>query len=172
MRLKNFLAALVACFSLYGVSAAAAQDATPGSEARRLQLAGELIAVSTGRNMSKMLEDYVASELEAMGAEGEEADWMRTNMPPMMSRMVERMMADMRPAYAETFTVAELEAQIAFYSTPMGRTIAEKTVQLGIAQEDAMQAAVEVFTAEFERKFCAAFYCSDDGSTASKPARN
>ena len=80
--------------------------------------------------------------------------------------------ADLAPDYAETFTTEELEAQIAFYRTPLGRQIAGKAVELGIAQEAVLQEAMVAFLAEVESKYCAEFNCGtmSDGAAA-KPAR-
>jgi hypothetical protein len=93
-------------------------------------------------------------------------------MPAMIGRMMNRLMADLAPVYAETFTLEELEAQIAFYRTPVGRQVAAKTVELGVAQENLLQGAMAGFLVEFEQKYCAAFDCdASAGQAASKSGR-
>jgi uncharacterized protein len=169
MRIIHFIAAVWIGFA-FTAGGAGAQDA--GLE-QRTTMARELISLSSGPNFAKAMEQYVAAEVaKASEGEGEEAEWARTNMPIMVSRMMTGLMADLAPVYAETFTTEELEAQIAFYRTPLGRQIAAKAVELGIAQEALMQEAMVSFMTEVEAKYCAEFDCGtmSDGAAA-KPAR-
>lgn len=141
---------------------------------RRIVLARELIAVSSGPNLAKSIERYAQSEIEkaAQGQDTEEAAWIRANMPAMIGRMISRMMTDLEPVYAETFTVAELEAQIAFYRSPVGQDIAAKSMEIGMRQEAVMQTALMGLLTEFQSKFCAAFDCgADAGQAAAKRGR-
>lgn len=141
---------------------------------RRTDLARELIAVSSGPNLAKSIERYALSEIEkaAEGQDSDEASWVRANMPSMIGRMITRMMADLEPVYAEAFTIEELEAQIAFYRSPVGRGIAAKSMEVGIGQEAVMQTALMGLLTEFQSKFCAEFSCdAGGGQTAAKPDR-
>lgn len=169
MRIIHFIAAVWIGFALTA-GGATAQDA--GLE-QRTTLASELISLSSGPNFAKAMEEYVAAEIaKTSGGEGEEAEWARTNMPSMVSRMMTRLMADLAPVYAETFTTEELEAQIAFYRTPLGRQVAAKAIELGIAQEALMQEAMVSFMTEVESKYCAEFNCGTmSGGAAAKPIR-
>lgn len=169
MRTIHFIVAVWIGFVL-SAGAATAQDA--GLE-RRTTLARELISLSSGPNFAKAMEQYVAAEI-AKTAEGDEedAEWARTHMPAMISRMMTQLMADLAPVYAETFTTEELEAQIAFYRTPLGRQVAAKAIELGIAQEALMQEAMVGFMTEVESKYCAEFDCgATSGGAAAKPIR-
>ena len=169
MRIIHFIAAVWIGFAL-SAGAATAQD--EGLEQRTTQ-ARELISLATGPNFAKAMEQYVAAEI-AKTAEGdeEEAEWARANMPTMISRMMTQLMADLAPVYAETFTTEELEAQIAFYRTPLGRQVAAKAIELGIAQEALMQEAMVSFMTEVESKYCAEFNCgTTSGGAAAKPIR-
>ena len=140
----------------------------------RLALSGELISLSTGQNFAKMLDQYITGEVAKLEDDSAESAWLRDNLPGMTTRLVQQMLEDLRPVYAETFTLAELEAQIAFYRSPIGRQIASKTIQLGVAEEAVVQASMTAFLAEYETKFCAEFDCSPTASAAStaKPRRN
>ena len=169
MRIIHFIAAVWIGFAL-SAGGATAQDV--GLE-QRTTLARELISLATGPNFAKAMEQYVAAEI-AKTAEGdeEEAEWARTHMPAMISRMMTQLMADLAPVYAETFTTEELEAQIAFYRTPMGRQVAAKTIELGVAQEALIQEAMVSFMTEVESKYCAEFNCgTTSGGAAAKSVR-
>lgn len=169
MRIFHFI--VVAATLVFAAGSARAQDE---DLERRTALARDLIAVSTGPNLTKVIELHVAAEIEKVsaGEDGEEVAWVRAHMPAMVVRMTTRLMADLAPVYADTFTVEELEAQLTFYRTPMGRQIAAKSVELGIAQQGVTQDAMMAFLTEFLTKYCAEFECgAAAGQTASKPSR-
>lgn len=146
---------------------AAAQDA---DAARREELAQRLIEVSQGDNLTKSIETQVQARLAEMeDAEPEHLAWMRANMPRLLQRMAEQMLPRLADLYAETYSLEELEAQIAFYETPHGRAIANKGVALGMAQGRIIEEAGQAFVVDLMTKFCAEFECQTD-ETAAKPA--
>ena len=146
---------------------ATAQDA---DAARREQLAERLIEVSQGDNLTKSIATQVQARLAEMeDAEPEHRAWMRANMPRLLQRMADQMLPRLADLYAATFSLEELEAQIAFYETPHGRSIANKGVALGMAQGQIIQEAGQAFVVDLMTKFCAEFECGV-GQTAAKPA--
>ncbi len=147
----------------------APQDA---GSARRSLLARDLIGLSAGPNFAKEFERAMSDQMGKMdGKEGEEAAWVRANMPPMMSRVVARVMDDMAPVYAAIYTEDELRAQIDFYRSPIGRAVAGKSLALGVALQDVQASVLESFLIEFESKYCARFECGDAGQAVGKPGR-
>ncbi|WP_339930359.1 DUF2059 domain-containing protein [uncultured Brevundimonas sp.] len=156
------LIALVLALGL--TTPAMAQDA-PDADQRAL--AQRLIDLSTGSSLEKMIEQQADLAMAAMGdLPTAEAAWVRTNMPRMMRGMVDTMLADMVGAYAEIFSEAELEAQIAFYETPLGPSIANKALQLGVRQQAILGEVLQRYMTEFALKYCAEFDCS--GAAAAK----
>ncbi|WP_428063909.1 DUF2059 domain-containing protein [Brevundimonas sp.] len=139
--------------------------------ARRSSLARELIALSAGPNFAKEIERSIGAELEKIGeGQGEEAAWVRAAMPPMMGRMVTRLMDEMVPAYAEIYTEEELRGQIDFYRSPVGRSIATKTVPLAMATQEVQVSVMTDFMTELQSKYCARFTC-DPGQAGTKSRR-
>ena len=139
--------------------------------ARRSSLARELIALSAGPNFAKEIERSIGAELEKIGeGQGEEAAWVRAAMPPMMGRMVTRVMDEMVPAYAEIYTEEELRGQIDFYRSPVGRAIATKTVPLAMATQEVQVSVMTDFMTELQGKYCARFTCVP-GQTGAKSRR-
>ena len=62
--------------------------------ARRSALARELIDLSVGPNFMKEFERVMVAQMGELDKKGgEEAIWVRTNMPSMASRMIERFYA-------------------------------------------------------------------------------
>lgn len=125
-------------------AAALAQQADTDA-ARRTDMAQRLMNASQGdylNNLNKLVEEAV---LEAMGdldaMPSDEAAWFRRNVPSMTVRLVQDVIPQMTALYAETFTLAELEAQLAMFEGPLGRSIANKTMRLGIGLERIMMEA-------------------------------
>lgn len=140
--------------------------------ARRSVLARELINLSAGPNFMKEFEQAMSEQLDGITQKGgEEAAWIRTNMPPMLSRMVVRLLDDMVPAYAELYTEEELRGQIDFYRSPVGRAVAAKAIPLGVAVQESQIEVMTSFMAELQSKYCARFDCGEAGQTGAKPSR-
>lgn len=157
---------IVLTLALFGAPAAA-QEA---DAARREQLAQRLIEVSQGDSLAKAIESQVQARLgELEGAEPEHLAWMRANMPRLLQRMAEQMLPRLADLYARTYTVEELQAQIALYEGPHGRSIANKGVALGMAQGEIIEEAGQAFVVDLMTKFCAEFACGT-AETSAKPA--
>jgi hypothetical protein len=143
-------------------------------DARRVELAERLMEASQGdylNNLSKLMEQEITSAMGAMETlPADQAAWLRRNVPDMAVRMVQDMLPRIAALYAQTFTEEELEAQLALYEGPLGRSIANKSMRLGIAQAQLMQEAQVRYLQEMITKFCADFDCSA-GLDSAKPAR-
>jgi hypothetical protein len=145
---------------------AAAQD---GTAAHRLELAQRLVDLSSGDSFEKMITDQIETEMAALGDERTpEADWMRANLPRMALQTINRMMPELAALYADVFTEAELAAQIALYDSPVGRSIANKSVQLGVRQQAVIMRAMTGYVEELRLKFCAEFDCSGTGAAKAR----
>ncbi len=170
MRIIGLLT-VAALFGLFAVGPVAAQDR---GLAQRTALAERVIRLSAGPNFTKVMEAMIADQLAKADTEGqgaEEAAWLRSNAPRMLTAMVDDMMADMVPHYASTFTVEELEAQIAFYDSPVGRQVATKTLQLSAVMNEITIEHLTAFTEELMTKYCARFDCETGGQTGRKSGR-
>ena len=153
----RILFVLAMCLGLMVAVPAVAQDA---GAARRMELAEQYIELSLGDNVSKLVTQVIEEELAASpDMSDRERTWMRTNMPPMILEAINQMAQDMAPIYAETFTIEELEALVAFYSTPLGQSVAIKEFELGSRIEELLGSAMIRFFQNFEAKYCAEFEC-------------
>lgn len=170
MRIIGLLT-VAALFGLFAVGPVAAQDR---GLAQRTALAERVIRLSAGPNFTKVMEAMIADQLAKADTEGqgaEEAAWLRSNAPRMLTAMVDDMMADMVPHYASPFTVEELEAQIAFYDSPVGRQVATKTLQLSAVMNEITMEHLTAFIGELMTKYCARFDCETGGQTGRKSGR-
>lgn len=127
----------------------------------RLELAERLVDLSSGDSLEKMVEQMVDSQIAALGGvPSAETDWMRAILPRMSVQALQRMMPELAALYAEVFTDAELEAQITLLESPLGRSIANKMIQLSIRQQNIVTVAMADFLEELTTKYCAEFDCS------------
>ena len=174
MRISHVFIAVAAALCL-AVQPAAAQDA---GLAQRTALAERLIRATAGPSFTKSLESLIGEQVSAIEAAGtaagvgrQEAAWIRANAPRMLTTMTNRLLTDLAPHYAEIYTSEELEAQLAFYESPMGRQIAAKSFQLGMATQEVTEDSMIAFVTELQSKYCAQFNCDAAASSASKGRR-
>lgn len=164
---------LMIAFALLSGGSAMAQQ--PDADmARRTEMAQRLMDVSQGdylNNLHKLIEGEVLNAMGDLDAlPTDEAQWFRVNVPRMGVRMAQEMLMRMTALYAETFTAAELEAQLALYEGPVGRSIANKTMQLGVSQARMMEDMQVRYVQDMLTKLCAEFDCAADPAAA-KPTR-
>ena len=145
---------------------AAAQDSA--GQARRLELAERYLDVTQGENLRKSIGSYFEETFAEAEMPADQRDWLARNMSVAFDKAMQATFADMTDDVAELFTEQELEAMIAFFDTPMGRSITEKSFEFGIRLETAMEPHLtEAFT-QLGEKFCARFECEAGGEQASK----
>jgi uncharacterized protein len=80
-------------------------------------------------------------------------DLMRETFTP-------RMIEEMIPAYASTFTRTELEGMVAFYEGPVGRASIEKMPALMGKSAEISRALLPEMQVEMLKRLCARFDCS------------
>ncbi|MFT4955351.1 MAG: hypothetical protein ACI8U3_001739 [Brevundimonas sp.] len=138
--------------------------------ARRLELAERYVELSQGDSLADMAQTYI-DELLAADTQSEAAhrEWFRVNLPREMTNLMTAIMDGLVPVFAERLTVEELTALVDFYETPLGRSIAQKQVEIGMDQGMAMEAAVLQFQLDLMRKFCTEFDCSEAAASGPRP---
>jgi uncharacterized protein len=72
-----------------------------------------------------------------------------------------RFMERMAESFAATYSEEELNGLIAFYSSPIGKTITSKSPTLAPAASEHMQAFLPEIDVEFERQLCKRIGCED-----------
>jgi hypothetical protein len=164
MRFLVVFAALVA----FCAGPVQAQDAPDAARSRQLELAGRYLELTQGADTAKLIRE----QLEEGYGEGDMPDdqraWLTDQMASMFEEVLEATMAEMRDDVADSFTSAELEAAVAFYDTPMGRSIARKDLEMSAAMQQAMMPHLMTRIATMGEKFCQRFDCSAMSETAAK----
>ncbi|TAJ56095.1 DUF2059 domain-containing protein [Brevundimonas sp.] len=145
---------------------AAAQDAA--GDARRLALAEQYLEVTQGETLEKSINAYFDEAFAKSEMPDDQRDWLTRNMSVAFEQAMQATFADLTDDVAELFSEEELEAMIAFYDTPLGRSITEKNFEFGVRLETVMTPHLtEVFT-QLGEKFCVRFECEAGEEAASK----
>jgi nitroreductase len=141
---------------------------------QRLALADQYLAITMSEDMfSAMNEEIRRSFEESEGVPAAERAWLVANFTPMMADVMAKTIADVRGPVADLFTAEELEAMIAFNSTPMGASIARKSVRFGTDIQTAMTPHLMTAMTSLMEKYCTRFDCGSgaSGAAAAKSGR-
>ncbi len=76
--------------------------------------------------------------------------------------MVPQMITEMVPVYAATFTEEELTALVAFYGTPLGRSIAAKSIAVMPEADRAVMSVVPQMLEKMAGRLCQHYGCSPE----------
>ena len=146
-------------------------EAEPDEDAaRRLELAEQYVQLSQGDSLADMAQTYIDELLAAdTQSPAEHREWFRVNLPREMTGLMTGIMDSLVPVYADRLTVEELTALVEFYETPLGRSISQKQVEIGMDQGVAMETAILQFQVDLMRKFCTAFDCSEPAASGPRP---
>ena len=78
------------------------------------------------------------------------------------TEMVPQMIAEMVPVYAATFTEEELSALVAFYGSPLGRSIADKSIEVMPEADRAIMSVVPRMLEKLATRMCQHYGCSPE----------
>jgi hypothetical protein len=145
---------------LAGASLAVAQSGNDAIPPARLALAERYIELAFGDEIEAALTRSAELGIAGMpGMDERHARWFRNNLPDRLRALMQALSEAMAPAYARELTHEELEALIAFYDSPLGRSISNKVTRLSVENAAAFQAVVERQSISLMAKFCTEFDC-------------
>jgi len=157
-----FLGLLAACVL---ASSAAAQDA--GRE-HRLALADQYLTLAFGPDFQHAMEDQLKTVYGQTELEPAQRSWLTAHMMAAIQSILPGVIASIRDETADLYTAEELDAMIAFQSTPVGRSSSAKGIRMSALISQAMQAPLTEAMGGMTQKYCAAFECP---AAASAPAK-
>lgn len=165
----RLLAVFATTLTLLVAPVASAQDSA--AQARSLALAERYLELSVGSGLSELMEQQFTEAFAKSEAPAEERDWMTRQMTLTMTNVLNLTLADLRDDVVGLYTDEELTALIAFYDSDMGRSIANKNMELSIAMQEAMVPHLTTAITRFGEKYCAEFGCDpEDGLMVYKPS--
>jgi hypothetical protein len=117
----------------------------------------------------KMVNGMLEGQLDALIAQGripaDRQSIFREAATATYSVVIPRMVEESMQVYAEAFTTDELEQLVAFYESPVGRSMTAKTVVLTQNTGEIMQRYGPQMEAEMLRQLCNRIDCKAEGLT-------
>lgn len=166
----RFIVILVFMLTAF-VGPACAQSAPPLSRESHLHLAERYLELTQGGDLLKQLRDQIEEGYGEAEMPADQRAWLVDNFTDMFTEVMTAVIADMRDDVADSFTVPELEAAIAFYQSPLGRSVVRKQVALSTEMQQAMMPLLLPRMTELTEKFCVRFDCSALAGAAAKSGR-
>lgn len=148
-----------------------AQDAPDAARQRHLDLAGRYLELTSGVDSAKAVREQLEAGYAEADLPSDQRAWLTDQMTALFEEVMTATIAEVRDDVADIFTVAELEAAVAFYDTPTGRSIANKNIDIGLAIQEAMLPLLMNRMGSMNEKFCQRFDCAAMGQTAAKSGR-
>jgi hypothetical protein len=170
MRILAIIAAVLAV-SAAPVMAQETPDAPDPARAAQLARADRYLALSQGSGLSKIVRQQIEEGYGEGSIPDDQRAWLTDNMAAVYEDVMELVIAEVRDDVADQFTAAELDALIAFYETPLGRSIINKEAELSMDIQQAMMPHLMTRMASVGEKFCLRFDCSAMGDAAQKDSR-
>lgn len=160
--------AIIIAMALAWTAPAVAQDApTPEREAH-LALAEQYLELTQGGDLVKQMQTQIGAQFEESEMPADQTQWVADQMSSILEEVITLALVELRDDVADSFTVAELEAAITFFGSPVGRSIVLKQGEMNLEiQEVLMPLMIPRFTSMME-KFCMRFDCDAMGASAAK----
>lgn len=167
----RILMVLTLGLSLFAAAPAMAQATVQdGDAAHRLALAEQYLELTQGPNLRKTVEGYFEEAFAKSDAPVEQRAWLTENIAAVFEVAMDATFADLTDDVAEIYTAEELEAMIAFFDTPMGRSITVKSFDFGVRLQAVMMPHLATAFAQLGEKYCARFECeATEGAQTGKP---
>lgn len=161
----RFLKIILALLALVGATPAFSQTA-PASRQHQLDLAERYLELTQGPSMSKIVRRQIEEAYAKSEMPDEQREWWTDNMAQIMETVLSATMVDLRDDVADLFTTAELEALVNFYDTPLGASVADKSLELSVLTQEAMAPHLLKAMESVLEKYCLRFDCGAglDGS--------
>lgn len=154
---------------LWAAQPAGAQETPPPApDAGRLALADQYLELTMGAGMRKFLANFYEEFYAEAGMPRDQQVWWAENMTGAMDRTLTAMSGELRVDVAEIYTAEELQALIALYRSPVGRSIAEKDLEMSVRMQQEMGPHLMTMMTDLFTKYCLQFDCTADAGAAAK----
>jgi hypothetical protein len=148
------------------VAARSSEQATAAPSTRRSELARQYLNLIMTDQFEGVVRQMLGTEFEndaEMQALPEEDRRMILNLlAELTTDMVPQMISEMVPVYAATFTEEELTALVGFYDTPLGRSIADKSIAVMPEADRAIMSVVPQMLEKMATRMCQHYGCSPE----------
>ena len=143
------------------LAAAAPQAAAAAPSARQLELTRRYIDLTMTDQFEDVIREMVGDEAARDDTLPEgDRQFLVELTTEIATDLIPQMIDEMVPVYAAAFTVAELEALVAFYETEMGRSIAAKTIQVMPEANRAVMSVIPQMLDKMAARMCQHYGCA------------
>lgn len=162
------LAAALAAMTLPAapVAARSSEQTTAAPSARSSELARQYLNLLMTDQFEGVIRQMLGTEFEndsEMQAMPDADRRMILNLlAELTTDMVPQMISEMVPVYAATFTEEELTALVGFYDTPLGRSIADKSIEVMPEADRAIMSVVPQMLEKMATRMCQHYGCSPE----------
>lgn len=162
------LIGLAAAMLLCGAVPAAAQTGSDPAREEQLALADRYLTLTQGGDVLKQLRRQIEDSMSGQAMPAEQSAWMTENLSTMLQEVVTATIAEMRDDVADDFTTEELQSAVAFYESPLGRSVVRKQVDLTAEMQETIAPLIMPRLATMMEKFCIRFDCEAMDTGAAK----
>lgn len=150
---------VVMALAVSPASAQTTQTAGEAERALRMELAERYLQLSQGESLRKALQGYYQDMMAKSEIGAVEKEWVVAQMVGATDELAQTVFTDVRDDLADLYTMAELEALVAFSESPEGRSIANKSIQMAVIVQEATLPRMVAMMDDVRVKYCARFGC-------------
>lgn len=145
-----------------------AQTAPDAARRNHLALAEQYLELTQGGDLVKQMRRQIEDGYGEADLPPEQRAWLVESMTDMFADVMALTIVELRDDVADSFTVQELEAAIAFYDSPIGRSVVRNQVDLNTELQDVMMRLLVPRVTDLMEKYCLRFDCTAIGGSAAK----
>lgn len=160
--------AIVAVILAMGAAPVLAQTAPNAARQNHLDLAERYLELTQGGDLVKEMRNQIEEGYGEANLPEAQRAWLVDSMAEMFADVMALTIVELRDDVADSFTVEELETAIAFYDSPIGRTVVRKQVELNAELQRVMMRLLTPRLTDLMEKYCLRFDCTAAGGTAAK----
>lgn len=163
---------IAAAWLAFAAPAAAQSTETPDpARERHLALAGEYLELTQGGDLFKQVRGQLEEEFGGTEMPADQRAWMTDQLTEMFEEVMTATIRELRDDVADSFSITELEGAIAFYASPLGRSVVSKQLDLNFEIQRVMAPMMITRIAGLTEKFCQRFDCDALAESAAKDLR-
>lgn len=145
-----------------------AQTAPDAARRNHLDLAAQYLELTQGGDLVKQMRRQIEDGYGDAELPPEQRAWLVDSMTDMFADVMAQTIVELRDDVADSFTVQELEAAIAFYDSPIGRSVVRNQVDLNAELQEMMMRLLIPRVTDLMEKYCLRFDCTAVGDAAAK----
>ena len=145
-----------------------AQTAPDAARRNHLDLAEQYLELTQGGDLVKQMRRQIEDGYGEAELPPQQRAWLVDSMTAMFADVMALTIIELRDDVADSFTVQELETAIAFYGSPVGRSVVRNQVDLNVELQTVMTRLLVPRVTDLMEKYCLRFDCTATGGATAK----